>query len=59
MKTAFADSLRKPVSQRGFNLSEADLAKTAGINGDRIGHGAVVIAAIMAFAAQAKRSILE
>ncbi|MEE9127343.1 MAG: aconitate hydratase AcnA, partial [Planctomycetota bacterium] len=46
MKSAFADSLRKPVNQRGFNLSETDLSKTAPINGDSIGHGAVVIAAI-------------
>jgi len=48
MKAAFQDTLEKPVSERGFNLSPENLKQTARINGDgaSIGHGAVVIAAI-------------
>lgn len=50
MKTAFHESLAAPVSERGFALAEADMARTATVqnNGHStdIGHGAVVIAAI-------------
>ncbi|HVB99752.1 MAG TPA: aconitate hydratase AcnA [Candidatus Dormibacteraeota bacterium] len=50
MKTAFARALTAPVKERGFGLSPDDLARSAtvGANGasTRLGHGAVVIAAI-------------
>jgi aconitate hydratase len=50
MKSAFHDSLRAPVQQRGFALDQSALDKTATVaeNGRKveIGHGAVVIAAI-------------
>ncbi|MEZ6120935.1 MAG: aconitate hydratase AcnA [Pirellulaceae bacterium] len=50
MKATFDKSLRAPIAERGFALSDADLAKTGTVknNGDatEIGHGAVVIAAI-------------
>jgi aconitate hydratase len=50
MKTTFAQSLVAPVKERGFGLSPEQISRTAtvGTNGDsaRIGHGAVVIAAI-------------
>jgi aconitate hydratase len=50
MKTAFREALLAPKSQRGFELKEGDLGRTArfGTNGHRaeIGHGALVIAAI-------------
>ncbi|TAK14434.1 MAG: aconitate hydratase AcnA [Anaerolineae bacterium] len=50
MKTSFKAALLAPKSERGFELKEADLARTAefGTNGHRarMGHGALVIAAI-------------
>jgi aconitate hydratase len=50
MKESFRQSLRAPISQRGFALSEEEAGRTAEVvDGDRvetIGHGAVVIAAI-------------
>ncbi|MCX7427841.1 MAG: aconitate hydratase AcnA [Planctomycetia bacterium] len=50
MKASFARALRAPVSQRGFALSETDVARTAEIACEgrthSLGHGAVVIAAI-------------
>jgi aconitate hydratase len=46
MKSEFASSLQKPIKERGFNLSDDDLAKNASVNAHSIGHGAVVIAAI-------------
>ncbi len=50
-KSAFQAALRAPVKQRGFALSDEDLARTAPVvvNGETtetIGHGAVIIAAI-------------
>ena len=50
MKAAFNQALRNPVSKRGFELSDADLARTARIASDgsayELRHGSVVIAAI-------------
>ncbi len=50
VKQAFGESLRAPVAQRGFGLSERDAARTAEMQADgakyAIGHGAVVIASI-------------
>jgi aconitate hydratase len=50
MKTSWEASLRAPVTERGFGLDEAAIAKKAVVadNGKstEIGHGAVVIAAI-------------
>jgi aconitate hydratase len=50
MKSSFRRALTAPVKERGYGLAEADLARTADVraNGtaERIGHGAVVIAAI-------------
>ena len=54
VKRAFRQSLQAPVKERGFGLGEQDLARTATISphplpegeGTKIGHGAVVIAAI-------------
>jgi len=50
MKESFRRSLRAPLGERGFALSEEDACRTAevidGDRVDRIGHGAVVIAAI-------------
>jgi len=50
MKASFRRSLVAPVKERGYGLDESETAKTTevGMNGDRakIGHGAVVIAAI-------------
>ncbi len=54
VKRAFRQSLQAPVKERGFGLGEQDLARTATIGphplpegeGTKIGHGAVVIAAI-------------
>ncbi len=50
MKESFRKSLRAPVNERGFALSDADVGRTATVanNGSssEIGHGAVVIAAI-------------
>jgi aconitate hydratase len=50
MKSSFEQSLRAPVAQRGFGLSEQDMARTAQVENDgrsaTIGHGAVVIASI-------------
>ena len=49
MKPAFASSLKAPINERGFGLTDADLGRTAEVqNGQSIpiGHGAVVIAAI-------------
>jgi aconitate hydratase len=50
MQSSFRQSLSKPISERGFALEESELSRTMdiGTNGSaaRIGHGAVVIAAI-------------
>ena len=50
MKETFRRSLKAPVNQRGFGLSDTELARTARVAGNghsaEIGHGAVVIAAI-------------
>lgn len=50
MKTGFQESLRAPISERGFELDDAALKSTATVqnNGDSstITHGAVAIAAI-------------
>ena len=50
LKQSFQQTLRAPVSERGFALDDAGLSRTAAVqtNGDStvIGHGAVVIAAI-------------
>jgi aconitate hydratase len=50
MKTSFRKSLTAPVKERGFGLAEADTARAVdlevGGTRARIGHGAVVIAAI-------------
>ena len=50
MKTRFEETLRAPVGERGFALTEEDRGRTARVenNGSShdIGHGAVVIAAI-------------
>ncbi|MBI3160740.1 MAG: aconitate hydratase AcnA [Chloroflexi bacterium] len=50
MKSAFKSALLTPKSERGFELKEGDLGRTAefGTNGHRtsMGHGALVIAAI-------------
>jgi aconitate hydratase len=50
MQAGFQDALRAPTSQRGFELSEADIGRNATVTTDgstsQIGHGAVVIAAI-------------
>ncbi len=50
MKSSFERVLTSPVKERGFGLSEKDLSRSAtiGVNGSsaKLGHGAVVIAAI-------------
>ncbi len=50
MKPAFQAALRAPTAQRGFALAEGDITRTAAVGRDgiptRLGHGAVVIAAI-------------
>lgn len=50
MKSAFHESLRAPVAERGFALGDQERARTATVvmdgTGTDIGHGAVVIAAI-------------
>jgi aconitate hydratase len=50
MKTQFEQALVAPVKERGFGLAGADLARTGAVETSagttRIGHGAVVIAAI-------------
>ncbi len=50
MKRSFNQSLRAPIAERGFALSDSDIARTATVadNGHstKIGQGAVVIAAI-------------
>ena len=50
MKKEFKASLLAPIGNRGFELPEEDLSRTASVsNGDQsieIGHGAVIIAAI-------------
>ncbi len=50
MKSSFRKGLTAPVKERGYGLAEADLERTATVesNGlsEKIGHGAVVIAAI-------------
>jgi len=50
MKESFRKSLTAPVKERGFGLAEADTAKSVALEVGgakaRIGHGAVVIAAI-------------
>ena len=48
MKESFANSLRGPIAQRGFELGDEDMTRTATVAGqdETIGHGAVVIASI-------------
>ena len=50
MKESFQKTLRAPISERGFALSEEEIQRTAELAGSggsgEIGHGAVVIAAI-------------
>jgi aconitate hydratase A / 2-methylisocitrate dehydratase len=50
MKPSFRRALGAPVKERGYGLAEAELDRTAEVGSDggrsRIGHGAVVIAAI-------------
>ncbi|MFP6612047.1 MAG: aconitate hydratase AcnA [Pirellulales bacterium] len=50
MKQSFREVLRAPVKQRGFELDEAAVSRTATVRNNgalsEIGHGAVVIAAI-------------
>ncbi|MCA9203126.1 MAG: aconitate hydratase AcnA, partial [Planctomycetales bacterium] len=50
MKDSFRRALKAPISERGFALDEASLARTAAVEDNgrsaEIGHGAVVIAAI-------------
>ncbi len=50
VKRAFRQSLQAPIKDRGFGLSEQDTGKSATVNdnghSEKIGHGAVVIAAI-------------
>ena len=46
MEQEFATTLRRPVNERGFELSDSELGATAPVNSHQIGHGAVVIAAI-------------
>lgn len=50
MKTSFRESLRAPVKDRGFGLTDEEIAKRGYISDNghssEIGHGAVVIAAI-------------
>ncbi|MFH1268742.1 MAG: aconitate hydratase AcnA, partial [Planctomycetota bacterium] len=50
LKESFRAALRAPVAERGFALAEEDLGRTAEVvrsgSVSRIGHGAVVIAAI-------------
>ena len=50
MKSSFRSSLRAPLADRGFELQDSDLGRTATVqdngSGTEIGHGAVVIAAI-------------
>ncbi|MGO8746798.1 MAG: aconitate hydratase AcnA [Thermoguttaceae bacterium] len=47
VKESFQRSLAAPVAERGFALPEAERGRTAAVDGrGRIGHGAVVIAAI-------------
>ncbi len=50
MKQSFRKSLVAPVKERGFGLSEAQLGSSVAVElrgqGSRLGHGAVVIAAI-------------
>lgn len=50
MKNAWNETLRKPVEERGFGLSDAEIAKTAEVQADgksfTLKNGSVVIAAI-------------
>jgi aconitate hydratase len=47
VKSAFRHALQAPIKERGFALDEDQMRRTAKIDGaGRIGHGAVVIAAI-------------
>ena len=46
MQVAFQKSLTAPTTERGFGLSQNELSKTGDIAAEKIGHGAVVIAAI-------------
>jgi len=50
MKESFGESLRAPISERGFALDDVSLSRTAKVSDTgedtEIGHGAVVIAAI-------------
>ncbi len=47
MKRNFQQALRLPPKQRGFGLAEEQIGRTATVeDGDRIGHGAVLIASI-------------
>jgi aconitate hydratase len=47
VQQSFQQSLRLPIKQRGFALSDQQISETAQVEGDgTIGHGAVVIASI-------------
>ncbi|MEN6449250.1 MAG: aconitate hydratase AcnA [Thermoguttaceae bacterium] len=47
MKRSFRRALKTPPKERGFGLTDEQAAKTVAVEGDgRLGHGAVVIAAI-------------
>jgi len=46
MKTTFQKSLTAPTTERGFGLSQQELAKQGKVDGPMISHGAVVIASI-------------
>jgi aconitate hydratase len=62
MKGSFAQALTAPVKDRGFGLSEGDLAATLDVTvkGERetLGHGAVVIAAITSCTNTSNPSVL-
>ncbi len=46
MKGVFAKALAAPVKDGGFDIAEAIRAKTATVDGQKMGHGAVVLASI-------------
>jgi len=62
MQSVFRKALKAPAAERGFALPDAALAKSAEINSDagtaRIGHGAVVIAAITSCTNTSNPSVL-
>jgi len=60
MKTTFAQALKAPVKERGYELSEAALAREAVFGPDsvKIKHGAVVIAAITSCTNTSNPSVL-